>query len=53
MNNPQLPLKIEVLEEAKRDLFNPDIQLTHKTKIRKELFLMKIPLFSLIYQKKG
>ena len=37
----------------REELFNDEAKLTAKQKTKKEHFLLKIPLFDLIYQKKG
>ncbi len=52
MNN-KFTMKLQTLEEAQNTFFNPDIKQTDKIKNKKEIFLLKIPLLSLIYQKKG
>lgn len=39
--------------EEIQELFGPESKLTPKQKIRKEQFVLNLPLFELIYQKKG
>jgi hypothetical protein len=46
-------MKMETLEEAMREIFDPSIKVTAKIQGKRETFLLKLPLFSLIYQKKG
>ena len=49
----RLNIRLEVLEQARTKLFNPQIPDNDKIRMRREIFLLKLPLFSLIYQKKG
>lgn len=46
-------IKLETLEDVRKELFNPELALNEKIKKKRILFLLKIPLLSLIYQKKG
>lgn len=46
-------IKLETLEDVRKELFNPELTLNEKIKKKRILFLLKIPLLSLIYQKKG
>lgn len=49
----RLNFRLELLEEVREKIFNPEIPQNEKIKTKKEIFLLKLPLFSLIYQKKG
>ena len=44
---------LKPLEDARQHLFNNSLKMTEKLQAKRERFLLEIPLFSLIYQKKG
>ncbi len=51
--NDKFNIKLEAIEQAKADLFNPELKLTDKLKKKREVFLLTVPLLALINQKKG